>query len=405
MMFWLLVTAMVVIALVFVIVPLIRKSEPVESDLDQRNINIAKDKLADLKSQLENGQLTEAEYQEQFKELELSLKNDLEIQSNRPDEARQGRWLAVVILLLVPLLSVTLYFALGTPDALNKLEKHQAALAKQQNAQQSINKMVQSLANRLQQNPDDFEGWVMLGRSFKYMKQFDRAAKAFEQAYRLKQDDVDVMLQYADALAMSQGGHIGAKSKQLIEQALKLSPENRTALWLSGMAKVESGQFEAALQDWTKLEKLMDKSSPSYQELAGLLKALKTRLGTAGEDKQAVSPSVSIQVNVDIDKQIRAKVSPTDTVFIYARALQGPKMPLAIVRKTVSDLPVQVVLNDSMAMIPNMKLSTFKQVAVIARVSKSGSAMPAKGDYLGSIELPKLDEENQVAVTINKKLQ
>ncbi len=405
MMFWLLVTAMVVIALLFVIIPLIRKAGPVESDLDQRNINIAKDKLADLKSQLENGQLTETEYQEQFKELELSLKNDLEIQSHRPDEVRQGRWLAVVILLFVPLLSVTLYFALGTPDALTKLEEHQAALAKQQNAQQSINKMVQSLADRLQQNPDDFEGWVMLGRSFKYMKQFDRAAKAFEQAYRLKPNDVDAMLQYADALAMSQGGHIGAKSKQLIEQALKLSPENRTALWLSGMAKVESGQFEAALQDWTRLEKLMDKSSPSYQELAGLINALKTRLGTAGGDKQAADPAVSIQVNVDIDKQIRAKVSATDTVFIYAQALQGPKMPLAIVRKKVSDLPVQVVLNDAMAMIPNMKLSAFKQVAVIARVSKSGSAMPAKGDYLGSIELTKLDEENQVDITINKKLQ
>ncbi len=403
MMFWAVVTTLITVALLILILPLVRKKEWADSDVEveQRNIQIAREKLAELKRQLEAGALTQQQYNEQFVELELALKNDLEAVEKR-QSATQGRWVAFLLLLFVPVLSVLLYFVLGDPDAIAKQAEQQQMMQKQQQAQADIERMVSNLAQRLQNNPDDLEGWMMLGRSFLYMKRYQAAADAFAQAYRLQPENVAVVLQYADALAAAHDGKLSGKPAQLIEQALRLQPDNQTALWMSGLASVEAGQLRHALETWQKLASLTDKKSPSYSKLSALIQALQQKQAENDSSKPVANATgVNIQVQVDLSEAFKNQVNPDDTVFIYARALNGPKMPLAIVRKQVKDLPITVNLNDSMAMMPTMKLSTFKQLEVVARVSKSGNAMAQPGDLIGKQDLKKVQAEQTLSVIID----
>ncbi len=395
--FWLIVAVLIVIALVMVIWPLWRKSTLSEFDIDQRNIKIARERLANLKQQLQQEVLSQAQFDEQYQELELTLNDELTGDQIEQKQTVQGKWVIPVVVLFVPLLSLSLYFALGDPQALAQAKQQQ--LVRQQ--QQNINNMVAGLAERLKQQPDDAEGWLMLGRSYKYMNQYDRAAAAFAQAYRLEGDKVEVMLQYADALALNNGGKLSGQPAQLVFKALALSPDNMTALWLGGMAKVETGEFAEALQYWQKLEPLIASDSQSHQQLMGLITAVKSRLG----GDQSLQAGKNIKVNVSIDKNLLSQTNANQTVFIYAQALNGPKMPLAIIRKQVRNLPLSVELNDTLAMTPAMKLSSFKQVKVIARVSKTGNAMQQPGDLIGFSNIIRLEANNSVTITINQQLK
>jgi cytochrome c-type biogenesis protein CcmH len=400
--FWLLVSALIVIAVVIIVWPLWRKTELEASDADQRNIRIARQRLADLKAQREDGALTDTEFEEQLQELELTLSDELDSFQQSTQPVRQGRWIVPLVVLFVPVLSLSLYFWLGDNAALYKTEQQELVRQKQQETEQNVTKMVAGLAQRLQQQPDDLEGWVMLGRSYKYMKQYEGAAAAFAQAYRLAGDDVGVMLQFADALAMQQGGSLVGAPTELIFKALELSPDDVTGLWLGGMAKAEAGDFDTAMKYWQKLESLLPQNSESHQELLGLIGALQAKIQ---ETTAPPAQAVNIKVTVNLAESLANKVQPGHTVFVYAQALRGPKMPLAIIRKQVADLPISVELNDSMAMTPAMKLSSFDQVKVIARVSASGGAMQQPGDLIGSAELKSMSSDTAVHISIDQEVQ
>ncbi|WP_305907771.1 c-type cytochrome biogenesis protein CcmI [Methylomarinum sp. Ch1-1] len=402
--FWIAVAALIGIAMLFIVPPLWRRNELAESEVDQRNINIARQRLKELKRLLEEGALTQAQFDEQYQELELTLSDELDSLKQISAPSSQGKWIIPVVVLFVPLLSLSLYFSLGDTQAQVKAEQQQLARQQQEKAQQTIDKMVAGLAERLKQQPDDAEGWLMLGRSLKYMQQYDKAAEAFAQAYRLLGDEVSVMLYYADALAMARGGRLAGKPAELIFKALALSPDDATGLWLGGMAKAEAGEFAQALQYWQKLEPLLPKDSPSRRELQGMMAALKSRLNETTEPAEA-APAVNIAVSVRLSESLRQQAQADDVVFVYAQALNGPKMPLAIVRKSVADLPLSVQLNDAMAMTPAMKLSAFSRVKVIARVSGSGNAMPQAGDLIGQAEVAELGPNSSVAITIDRRVE
>lgn len=409
--YWLVVCVLLACAFLFIIPPLWKKREITETDSEHRNIKIAKDRANDLKQQLKAGALTQSQFDEQYEELELNLGDDLETDQLNEHQASQGRWFILVVVILVPLVSVLTYYALGEPDA---LKKAQAQLAQQsaQPTQQDINNMVDGLAQRLKREPDDAEGWMMLGRSYKYMGKYQLAVDAYEQAYQLLGDQTELMLHYADALSMANQGNLSGKAAELIFKALKQSPDNAMALWLGGMAKVAMGDNTQAMQYWRKLETILPEGSDSLRQLQGMMASLQAQnpaLATQAEStvrptKKESGTEISIEVKVSVNKVLESKVNATDTVFIYAKALTGPPMPLAIVRKKVADLPVTVVLDDAMAMMPAMKLSNFKQVKVMARVSKSGTAMQQKGDYIGSLELQDLEGKKVVDIVINQEI-
>lgn len=391
--FWLLVSALILIAFLIILPPLWRKRIIPANDQDQRNITIASHRLAELKAQLQAGTLSQEQYDEQFAELEAALNDDLEIEQPINKSATQGRWMAYVLVLVLPVVALSLYAVLGNYRALNVTP----AAPTPEMAQ--INDMVAGLAERLKKQPDDVQGWMMLGRSYKYLQQYPKSAEAYEHAYRLIGDQPEVMLLYAEALAFSNNEQLAGKPAELVFKALAMEPENPAGLWFGGMAKAQTGDFAAARRFWKKLETLLPAGSEAQQEVQGLLAKLETQLpeGTEPTAESKPEPPVetsgtgspaaaNIHLEVSLAPGLEKLASPGDTVFVYAKALSGPQMPLAIVRKQVADLPLSVNLNDSMAMMPAMKLSNFKQVKLVARISKSGNAVQQAGDLIGIIE-------------------
>ena len=403
MLFLLIVSVLILIAFLLILPPLWRKQTVIEADLDKRNILIAQHRLAELKENKISGGLSQAQYDEQLADLEQALSDDLEIKSHASPVKSQGRWVVYVLVLGVPLLAGLLYLSLGNYQAIS----HSAEMAVDPDVLQieQINKMVNGLAEKMKNEPDNAQGWLMLGRSYKVLGQYPKAVDAFANAYRLLGDQPEVMLLYADTIAYANGKNLAGKPTELIFKALALEPDNMTALGLGGMAKAQQGDLAAAKKLWEKLNALLPPGSESQLEIQGLLAKIHTEPPQTKAEQQAGVPGADIEVHVSLAPELQKLASPSDTVFVYAQALSGPKMPLAIVRKQVSDLPFTVSLNDSMAMMPNMKLSNFANVKLLARVSKSGNAMPQPGDLIGVIEEVPLADKGSHTIVINGQVK
>lgn len=398
--FWLLIAGLIMLALLVLLPPLFKKTPLRYADGEQRNTAIARQQLAELKLQLQTGVLSQDQYDAQYRELQLTLLDDLEVDAPAVPGGKTGRWIVSVLVIAVPLLSVFLYMQLGEPQALVKSE----LAASNQKAADNVKSMVNKLIQRLKQHPEDLEGWMMLGRSYVYAEQYQDAADVFAELNRRKPNDPAVMLHYADALSMARNGQMDGEPAVLVDQALKLVPEDHTALWLAGMAKAEAGDFAQAITHWKKLSALLPTDDESQAQLQKMI-----QMAEAEQQKpQGVASSaaaVDITVKVELGATLKAKVEPQHTVFIYAQAVNGPKMPLAIVRKQVADLPASVVLNDSVAMQPQTHLADFKQLRIVARISKTGNAMPQAGDLIGVAQLDSVSGNPSVGITINQEVQ
>ncbi len=407
--FWLLAAVLLGIAFFIIIRPLLQNREIVGEDSEQTNIAIAHDRAEELKQQLQAGTLSQQQYDEQYAELELNLGDELDLKPVSQKLTASGKWMIVVILVSLPVYAILTYFALGEPDALIKAETKPVQSVQQ--GGQDINAMIAKLAQRLKDNPDNAQDWIMLGRSFKYVKQYQLALNSFKKARALLGDQPDVLLHYADALAMMNNGSLAGEAEQLVFKALEKSPKDPTGLWLAGMAKAEKQEFTQAVSYWRQLLRVLPSGSDSLKQVEGLIASVQARMenpgfveqpGTTVQNQQ--NTAVSIEVQVNIEQSIKDRLTASDTVFIYAKALSGPPMPLAIVRKQVSDLPVTVLLNDAMAMMASQKLSNYKAVKVMARISKSGTAMPQAGDWVGSVELTELKQKQSVMIVINQQI-
>ena len=401
--FLLLVGALIVIAFLFILPPLWRKHADLDIDLDQRNVKIAQQRLAELKENLRSGGLNQTQYDEQLADLEQALSDDLDIQSKVSSVSTQNRWIIYALVIALPLLAGTLYWTLGNYQAVS----HSAEMAIDTDAikMAEINKMVAGLAEKLKNHPDDAQGWLMLGRSYDVLEQHTQALDALAHAYQLLGDQAEILLLYADALGYANDRSLIGKPSELIFKALALEPDNMKALWLGGMAKAQEGDAATATKLWKKLEALLPPSSEYQQEIQGLLAKLASESSDApaqsGAEPATVVSSAVLTVQVSLAPELIKSASATDTVFVYAQALAGSKMPLAIVRKLVSDLPITVSLNDTMAMMPTMKLSNFSEVKLLARVSKSGNAMSQAGDLIGAINQVLLTDKNTHEIIIN----
>jgi len=395
--FWSLATVMVVVALLFVLPPLLRKRELPAVSRDDLNTEVIKAQLAELDADLAAGKLDQNQYATARTDLEQELLYDLGTTGPAQHEPRSGRWATLLIIPALPLCAVLLYQQLGSIDLIDKLQQVrtlQSQTVEQQLA--SIEDMVAGLAARLQQQPDDLEGWTMLARTYNILERYREAETAYENVLRLGGENAGVLTAYADAMAMADDGTFTDKSGALLTRALELDPDNVKGLWLTGHWKNQSGAHTEAIRYWQKAALLLPDEGQDKAVITRQIQQAQQQLGIAVEsEQQAVASTadaapdnsasgVTLQVQVSLDPALAAKTSPGDTVFIFARAAQGPRMPLAIVRKQVKDLPVSVVLDDSMAMAPGMMLSGFEEVLVGARISKSGNAMAQSGDLQGS---------------------
>ena len=401
MLFLLIVSTLILLAFLFILPPFWRKPKVKIVDFDQRNVEIAQHRLAELKENRLTGGLSQAQYDEQFSDLEQALSDDLDIVGREIHVTTQSKWIIYIVALGIPLLAGSLYFMLGNYQAVS----HTAEMSVDPEATKllEINKMVLRLAEKMKAKPNDAQGWLILGRSYKALEQYPQAADAFANAYRLLGDQAEVMLLYADALAYVNNRNLAGRPSELVYKALALEPDNLNALWLGGMAKAQEGDSPAALKLWKKLEATLPPGSDSQQEIKNLLSSLAkdASLGQDQKEPEAKVSNFTLSVQVSLAPKLQKAIAAEDTVFIYAQAISGPKMPLAIVRKHVSDLPLTVSLNDSMAMMPNMKLSNFASVKLLARISKSGNAMTQPNDLIGIIEQVNLTDKSIHKIIIN----
>lgn len=275
--------------------------------------------------------------------------------------------------------------------------------AEEQSARLQIEAMVDKLAQRLKDKPDDATGWLMLGRSYSVLGRVDDALPAYAKAVALRGNDATALADYADALATKNGGQATPESDAIVARALAAEPTHLKALALAGTSAFERADYAAAVRHWEKMAQGLPPDSPDAPRLQASLTEARKRGGLAAPTVSAAASSApanaSVSGTVTLSPALVGKASPTDTVFIFARAAQGPRMPLAVFRAQVKDLPINYKLDDSMAMAPNARISGAAQVIVGARISKSGNAIPQPGDLAGE-SAPVAPGASGVAITI-----
>jgi cytochrome c-type biogenesis protein CcmH len=385
---------LVAAALLFIVPPLWRRRDEIGVLRDRSNLEIYKDQLLELEADLNNGILSQEQFEQGQVELERRLLEDVTPETNQKlvrDDRGEGRGAAITVLLLVPLLAVFIYLIKGTPAALSPDKITVAEQAGKGPAHavtaEQINAMVQGLAARLENNPQDADGWRMLGRSYVALGRYQDAIGALDKAVAMIPNDPDLLADYADALAMTSGQTLKGKPLEMVKRALKLDPNHQKSLWLAGTAAYNEGDYPGAVSYWDRLLNQMAPGSKEYQQVAGIISEAQDLADgkTPAPAAQAAAAESSAQVTgvVSLSPTLVGKVAPTDTVYIFAKAAQGPPMPLAAFRAQAKDLPIKFNLDDSMAPTPMAHLSDFSQVIVGARISKSGNPMPQSGDLQG----------------------
>jgi cytochrome c-type biogenesis protein CcmH len=397
--FWIICALLIVVALLFVVLPLWRRSTPVNTVMhNTANLEIFRDQITEMDNDLKNGLLTQELYDQGKRELQARLLDEVkEDQVVQVATARNPlKVLSICLAIFLPIASGLLYWKIGNPDALSP----QASLATMGGSGTMRSpESVAALEAKVAKNPDDGESLLMLARAYGEMERFADSANTYGKLTQSVTDEAWIWADYADVLAMAQGQSLAGPPTKLIEKALAIDPNFPKALALAGSAAMERGDYAAAVRNWEHLLKgLPAESEDAKMIMTGLQQARQflaqskggkgMMLAQAEPAPEVVQPSAAsgkerISGSVTISAAMKSKVSPTDTVFVLARAAQGPKMPLAIMRKQVQDLPLQFSLDDSMAMAPQMKLSNFDEVVIVVRVSKSGTAMPQSGDLQG----------------------
>ncbi len=418
---------LIALALVFVLPPLLRASQfsgalVAANSARRSNVHVLREQLAALEAEHVNGALDVAQYRTARIEIERrALEEEQDLAA--PAVAAPAGKTVVFLGAFVPLFAFVMYGALGTPEVMlaHVPGAQQAAAEPAGNGemtQAQIEGMVSKLANRLENQtspqPGDDEAWTMLGRSYAVMQRFPEANKAFVRARSLAPDNPQLMADHADVLAMLQGRTVVGEPAKLAERALQIDPRNLKALALSGTAAFERKDYDRALKFWTAAKQIAE---PGSQFAAGLDNSIQQAQAASGKAPAGAGPAMNLaQVPpansatpapvapppaglpatvatigakvsgiVQLAGPLASRAAPGDTVFVFARAAQGPRMPLAILRKRVSDLPLTFTLDDSTAMQPEMSLSKFSSVIVGARISRSGEAMPRSGDLVGQV--------------------
>jgi cytochrome c-type biogenesis protein CcmH len=424
--FWSLAAIMVMAALLFTLPPMLRNRESSTVTGDALNTEVIKSQLAELEADLEAGKLDRTQYAAARSDLERELLYDLAAPGDTPAHnapVRSGRWATLLLIPAIPVCAVLLYQQLGSGELIEVLQQAKVAQPKpatpQNPAAHSIDEMVARLAERLRAEPDDMQGWAMLAKSYTIMKRFDAASDAYANVVRLGGETPTLLTDYADAMVMAEGGNFSDEAGALLLRALEQDPDNLKGLWLAGHWKYRNQEFAEALTYWQQVAQQVPADSEDGKVIAQQIGQAQAQLGitaTAPPPAAATATTVAstadnatggatLSVQVALDPALQDAATAEDTVFIFARATQGPRMPLAIVRKQVKDLPVTVNLDDSMAMSPAMVLSKFEQVLVGARVSKSGNAMASSGDLEGSVSPVATGSTQTVEITIDSRVQ
>lgn len=385
-------TLLLTTAMAFVLTPLLRRERGAEAHLqrDELNLAVLRDQLRELEADLNAGLIDAPAYESSRRELERRVAEEVRPQHVPQPKSEGRRWTAVAVGIAVPVLSISLYLLIGSPAALDP----QVLAANKDGAHQftaeQVEGMVASLAERMKNEPDNVKGWTMLARSYNALGRYEQASEAYAHLVKLVPDDAGLLADYADVLAMTLGRSLQGEPEKIIERAVKVDEKNVKALALWGSAAFERKDYASAVKRWEKILPLVPADSEVSRSVSGSIAEARGLMGqapaTAARPAEKAIAGTKVEGTVELDPSLRGEVSEGDTVFIFARAAQGPRFPLAVLRKQVKDLPARFVLDDNMAMTPEAKLSGVPMVVVGARISKSGNATPSPGDLEGLSE-------------------
>jgi cytochrome c-type biogenesis protein CcmH len=399
---------MTVAALAFIIPTLLGKQKTSDSQTqrDQVNLAVLRDQLRELERDLASGTIDSKAYDSARRELEQRVAEDVKpnLPVQKPTSSGSAQAIAVGVALMIG--ATGLYAYLGKPAGLDPVQVTATNESSRKFDPKDANAAIEQLAQLLKTQPENTEGWTMLARSLNAMHRYADASRAYKNLTTLVPRDALLLTEYAGTVAMAQGASLQGEPEKILARALEVEPSNTKALSLSGSAAFERGDYDAAILRWRKVLALAPADSEIVQvandnikeALAAAAAGNQPILAQAAAASQeivqpvvdkssatATTRATQVAGTVELDPALRSEVKDTDTVFIFARASEGPRFPLAVLRKQVKDLPFSFVLDDSMSMMPDAKLSGFSSLVVSARISKSGSATPSVGDLEGSV--------------------
>lgn len=403
--FWLLTLAMVALAVSFVLVPLLRRQTPAGPSEVEANLEVLRGQRREIDADIASGTLPAEAREEVLAELVGRASTDLAPAS--PQSVGTGKpWgTAIAAGLAVPALAFGLYVALGSPDALVHMPP--AAAAATQVDDKQILAMVESLATKVRERPDDARGWELLARSMGALGRFKESADAYAHLLKLVPPDAQILADYADVLGMAQGQSLAGRPAELVRRSLELEPGNHKARALAATIALDAGDNAAALRHWQVVADSLPPDSEGAREVGVIMAEIRRQPGTASAPvaaaKSLAAPRETISGSVALAPEIAARLSGTETVFIFARAEGGPRVPLAVVRAQSRELPMKFALDDSQAMAPGMNISSASALRVEARVSLSGNATAQSGDIVGTSAVVKPGARD-VRVVVDKVL-
>ena len=421
-MFWLIASAMAMCVIGLLVWPLLRRTNAMETGERESRLAVYRQQFAELEQDRKNGMLNDELYQQARRELERRLLDETGSAHTAPIAARwqvNSRLVAAVLAIIIPTISGLLYWQLGNPLAITHPSAFPpTAQGGSDNAHQTsegLDALSERLKKKLEQNPNDGVGWALLARSYVEMGRHADAVAIYEKAMKLIPDDPQLLVDYADALGVLHGRKLAGKPELLIQQALKIDPNHVKALMLAGTVAYDRTEFRQAAQYWERASANLptDAEGEVRQELLSGIAEAKGLAGGKPAMVKAVDGAVpspmsggqaaAISGTVSLAPSLAGKGVPTDTLFVFAREMNGPPMPVSIVRATKQDLPFAFRLDDSTSPMPSRKLSGAGTVVIVARLSKSGQAMPQSGDLEGMSQ-PVKSGVDGITVVIDREI-
>jgi len=376
-----------------------RNADTAEPNRTDINVGIAKSQARELKQRLERGEISEEDYADEKARLETGLARDIESEEKQATSAK-GQWLLWPVAISIPVAAGALYLALGTPEAFDPNSRVAPPVAQPQQPQQvpDMQAIISRIEQRLEEQPNDAVGWFMLGRAHLSLGDYTQAEGALRRSLELDASNVDVRIRLADAIALTQGRRLDGEPTEILKGVLEDQPNHPQALWLYGTALSQNDEPAEAIVVWQRLLPQLRADPQAVAEIEKLIADANSQLPAAERvviteqetDTNAAGAGLSVQV--DVQEGLADDLSPDTPIFIYAKAANGPPMPLAVVRLSLSELPVTVELTDQQAMIESMTLSSFDEVVVGARISKTGNPIAQSGDLFSESDVVRTKE-------------
>jgi cytochrome c-type biogenesis protein CcmH len=376
---------LLILVLVLLLRPLFFPAKESATSRRQMNAAIYREELDKLEADRLAGTVDSHSYEQTHAEMRQRLFQDTD---EADDLAVLGspKKTIIGICLFVAILSAGFYFYLG--------DAHQVAQksAEQPMTQESVEKMVEEFAVKMDKEPDNLKGWAMLARSYRILGRNTEAANAYARAGSFVDSDPQLLADYADVLAANANGNFAGKPQQLINKALAQDPNNLLALWLSGTAAFNAQNYKAAVQSWEKLAKQLPAETDEARAIAASIAEARSKGGLAPASAPVVS-NLGVSGQVDITPELKSKIKAGDVLMVIARK-PGERMPVAVLKTPLTAFPISFVLNDALAMSPNALISQMPEVSVEVRISKTGMAMPEAGDLISAPQTIKVGTSN-----------